>query len=199
MKKHAGWRLWATLERPPARRGVSDPAHDAPRRSSEHGWRAWGRRSGVYIARRCTTACTVQASFSGEPREHHGLRRSAQPTAAAPPRSLVIMTSQVCSLAARAATRSLLVPAVQCSRLCVSRLPLSRRCGHACATVDWPRSIPIQADQGAHAVARKETKNVIKWPPPARRVLAPPGGAAAVFQSVDLARVCSDPVTQLPP
>ena len=65
VKKHADWRLWATLESPPVRRDRSDLPRNVPRRSSEHGWRAWRRRSGVPIAQRCTTACTARASVVG--------------------------------------------------------------------------------------------------------------------------------------
>eukprot|EP00966_Prymnesium_polylepis_P128903 2981051-Prymnesium_polylepis.1 len=40
------------------------------------------------------TACTAQASFSGEPRQQQGRRRDGQPTPAAPSRSWVISSSQ---------------------------------------------------------------------------------------------------------
>eukprot|EP00966_Prymnesium_polylepis_P194670 4512676-Prymnesium_polylepis.1 len=104
------------LERPPVRRDSSDPPHNAPRRSSEHGWRAWRRRSGVQFARRCTTACTARASFSGEPQgsikavdatdNRHQLRHLAPGSSGA---------SQACSRVALAATFSRLVPAVRCA------------------------------------------------------------------------------------
>eukprot|EP00966_Prymnesium_polylepis_P159125 3677559-Prymnesium_polylepis.1 len=60
VKKHRGWRRQGS-DAPPVRRDSSDPPRNVPRRSSEHGWRAWRRRSGVLIAQRCMTACTAQA------------------------------------------------------------------------------------------------------------------------------------------
>ena len=115
VKKHRLWRRQATLERPPVRRDSSDPPRNVPRRLSEHGCRAWRRRSGVLIAQRCMTACTAQASFSGEPRQQQGRRRDGQPTPAAPSHSWVISASQACSRVASVATFSRLVPAVRCA------------------------------------------------------------------------------------
>eukprot|EP00966_Prymnesium_polylepis_P276475 6387632-Prymnesium_polylepis.1 len=61
------------------------------------------------------TACTAQASFSGEPRQQQSRRRDGQPTPAAPSRLWVLNASQACSRVARAATFSRRVPAVRCA------------------------------------------------------------------------------------